>query len=156
MDEREIRALVRGWYERSKRGDPVSRFVFLWFCFNAWLSYESDDDKDRQMIEWLKTAGPDSRLKASYVRALASDVFRRDLQALVANSPIRGTRRENPAVVQIASIEDFAGILDGVYQVRCNLFHGAKRADDSRDQKLVIASAAILRKWVGNLVAGWT
>jgi hypothetical protein len=36
--------------------DSVSRFVFLWFCFNAWLGYESDQDVDAEMLRWLKTA----------------------------------------------------------------------------------------------------
>jgi hypothetical protein len=156
MDEQRIQALVKSWHARSTReGDPVSKFVFLWFCFNARLSYESGEDRDRDMLEWLKTASPgSSQLRRSYDQAMASDVFRRDLQTLVSSSPIHGTRRHNPQVVRIRDIEDFPNIVEGVYQVRCNLFHGGKRADDLRDQKLVKVSAAILRKWVGNVVQG--
>src|SRR2546421_11787514 len=98
MDESGIRNLVKSWYARSTReGDPVSKFVFLWFCFNARLSYESGEDRDRQMIDWLKAAPPAaSQLRANYEQAMASDVFRGDLQALATNSPIHGTRRVNP------------------------------------------------------------
>jgi hypothetical protein len=156
MDEEQIQALVKSWHARSTReGDPVSKFVFLWFCFNARLSYESGKDHDRQMINWLKTASPaSSALRRSYDQAMASEVFRRDLQTLVDNSPIHGTRRNKPQVVEIRDVDDFPNLVEGVYQVRCNLFHGGKRADDLRDQKLVKVSASILRKWVGNLVVG--
>jgi hypothetical protein len=44
-------------------------------------------------------------------------------------------------------------LVDGIYQVRCNLFHGGKRANDVRDRKLVTICGRILEKWVGNLVA---
>jgi hypothetical protein len=37
--------------QRARRvRDMTSRCVFLRFCFNAWLAYESVEDTDRQMI----------------------------------------------------------------------------------------------------------
>ena len=158
MEEQQIQSLVTGWHQRARRerNDPISQFVFLWICFNAWLSYESGLDADAAMLSWLKGAARErSQLVTSFDLATASDTFRTNLRALAGLSPIHGTRRSNPRVVHIAGDQDFDGIVDGIYQVRCNLFHGGKRANDARDQKLVMASARILEKWVGNLVAGW-
>lgn len=42
-----------------------------------------------------------------------------------------------PLQNSINSLEDFPGIVWCVYQVRCNLFHGAKRAGDTRDYELI-------------------
>lgn len=56
---------------------------------------------------------------------------------------------------QIDSSEDFSGIVRGLYQIRCNLFHGGKRPGDVRDQKLVKTASLILEKWVGNFVGSW-
>lgn len=70
MDEPEVRSLVNGWYARARREDDhVTSFVFLWFCFNAWLACESEEDTDRAMIDWLtdRKAGT-SRLQAAYNR----------------------------------------------------------------------------------------
>jgi hypothetical protein len=65
MDGHDVRSLVKGWHTRARReGDHVSIFVFLWFCFNAWLAYESQEDTDRAMIDWL-TGG---QAEASQVR----------------------------------------------------------------------------------------
>jgi hypothetical protein len=157
MDEPAIQDLVKGWYQRSRRErDFTAKFVFLWVCFNARLSYESDMDGDQAMLRWLKSARPSrSQLVSSFEMAAASDVFRNHLRALVGLSPIHSTRRLNPRVIHIAGVKDFKGIVDGLYQVRCNLFHGGKRSNDVRDQKLVIAFARILDKWVGNLISGW-
>ena len=69
-------------------------------------------------------------------------------------SPITSTGRRQ-GEVRIDSPENFGGIVEGGYRVRCNLFHGGKRASDLRDQKLVMVCARILEKWVGNLATTW-
>jgi len=156
MNEPEIRRLVVEWHQRSRRErDPTSKFVFLWFCFNAWLAFESERDTDREMIDWLK--GPDalkSRTRASFVEATASSTFQDHLNALAALSPIEGSGRRRKTPVLIASGDDFGAVVEGIYRIRCNLFHGGTSLGDVRDQKSVIVASRILEKWVGNLVAG--
>lgn len=66
MEELEVRSLVKGWHQRARlEADLISKSVFLWFCFNAWLAFESEEDADREMIRWL--TGP--RAAASQLRA---------------------------------------------------------------------------------------
>jgi hypothetical protein len=102
------------------------------------------------MIRWLKRT-PDSRLGRSFRTATGSSVFSGYLQALTQLSPITSTGRIYKEV-DISSPTDFPALVQGIYQVRCNLFHGGKRANDVRDQKLVMVCARILEKWVGNLL----
>jgi hypothetical protein len=75
MDEVEVRSLVKGWHQRARQEvDLVSKFVFLWFCFNAWLAHESEEDTDREMIKWL--VGPRaaaSQLRGSFDRFEVAD-----------------------------------------------------------------------------------
>jgi hypothetical protein len=151
MDDKQVRDLIKGWYVRARREDATSKFVFLWFCFNAWLAHESEVDTDTAMIHWLKRT-PDSRLGRSFRTATGSSVFAGYLQALTKLSPILSTGRRYKEVT-ISSPNDFPALVQGIYQVRCNLFHGGKRANDVRDQKLVKVCALILEKWVGNLLA---
>src|SRR5687768_11133315 len=105
MDQAEIRRLVIEWYQRCRReSDSTSKFVFLWFCFNAWLAFESDEDRDRQMINWLKVAGgARSSLKSCYEMATASSTFQRHLDGLVALSPIEATGRRSRLPAHVAS-----------------------------------------------------
>src|SRR5947208_2362854 len=119
MDEMQVRNLVKGWYQRARREpDVTSKFVFLWFCFNAWLAYESGEDTDRQMITWLagsRAAG--SQLRASYdvAAAATTSLFPGYLRTLAVLSPISSTGRRQREV-RIASPDDFPGIVDGIYQ----------------------------------------
>ena len=154
MDERHISDLVKGWREKARNErDHVSKFVFLWFCFNATLAFESNEDTDRSMVNWLK-GYPPSRLTEAFETARRSEVFTRNLAALADYSPITDPRGKRDPVV-ITGVEDFANLVEGIYRVRCNLFHGAKSSRDVRDDKLLRVCAAILDKWVGNLVTMW-
>lgn len=154
MEKREIRRLVKGWYEKSRlEGDAVSKFVFLWICFNAVLTHESNKISDRGMIDWLKERGTNrSAIGAAFKEATASEVFQRNLRSLVALAPIEDPRGINRAI-RINGPNDFSNIIEGIYRVRCNLFHGSKRADAVRDQKLIIVCSRLLSKWIGNTVA---
>jgi hypothetical protein len=90
MDEREVRSLVKGWHQRARReSDPISSFAFLWFCINAWLAFESNEETDRQMIIWL--TGPKvvrSELRRSFDQATGPDLFVGYLKTLFSLSPI--------------------------------------------------------------------
>lgn len=158
MDEQQVRDLVKGWHQRARaEGDLTSKFVFLWFCFNAWLACESNEDTDRDMIDWLKGgAAAGSQLRSAFDTAASAgtSLFPGYLKELASLSPIRSTGRRQREV-PIQSPDDFSGIVDGIYQARCNLFHGGKQPRDPRDQKLVAVCARILEKWVGNLVGNW-
>ena len=146
---------MKVWNDRaSKERDPVSKFVFLWFCFNATIAFESNEDYDSEMIKWLKTRPTHSLLLRSYESASGSSFFLNTLQTFADLSPIEDPRGGRKAV-RINGDADFAGVLDGLYRVRCNLFHGSKRANDARDTKLVKTSARILEKWIGNLLTEW-
>jgi hypothetical protein len=156
MDENEIRSLVNGWCVRAQQeNEHVARFVFLWFCFNAWLSYESNQDRDQAMIDWLARQRIEaSQLRSAFALSMQSDSFVRDVQRLADLSPVSSNRRGRRQY-SINSLEDFCNIVWCIYQVRCNLFHGTKRAGDSRDHELVVTCGSILEAWVGCLVSGW-
>lgn len=158
MTESRTKDLIKAWRTKARReSDQFSRFVFLWFCFNAWLAFESDKEKDREMLDWLEEADESrSQLRLSYNHALSSgtDIFRSRLESLVQSAPIpdsRGRRQD----IHVEDVNDFSGIVEAIYRVRCNLFHGGKEANNPHDQKLVKACGDILEKWVGNLIATW-
>ena len=156
VEETEIRNLIRSWNQRArKEGDLTVKFVFLWFCLNACLAFESEEDLDAEMIKWLTSgSSTGSRLRSSFEAATSSEVFRGYLRTLADMSPINSTGRRKRSI-SIDSEEDFNGLVRGLYQVRCNLFHGGKDPKNPRDDKLVRTCARILEKWVGNVIATW-
>ncbi len=157
MDEAQVRDLVKGWYyKRAKsESDLTSKFVFLWFCFNAALAFESDLDRDHEMLKWLKASDPsDSLLHRAYDKAMGSSSFQNNVEALAKLCPIVSMRYPSKRA-DIQSPDDFPNIVEAIYLVRCNLFHGSKSPSDVRDQKLIKGCAKILEKWVGNLLHLW-
>jgi hypothetical protein len=155
MNESELRDQIKLWHRRAKfeGSDHVAKFLFLWLCFNAWLAFESGESRDRKMIDWLKSTDADESLtKSAYEDARASSMFEGYLRALKTLSPIPHSLPGHDHV-DLSNTDDFAGIVEGLYQVRCSLFHGRIDPRVQRDLKLVQVYANILFKWVGNLSA---
>ena len=158
MDENRIKSLIKIWYEKSTHeNDPFSKFIFLWFCINAWMSHCSNETRDAELVREFADREPSmSDFTSAYDTLMQATpaVFRVHLQTLVNLSPIRDARGFKADTV-ILNENDYQNIIWGIYKIRCNLFHGGKHADDSRDQKLVIVAGKILEKIIGRLVAQW-
>lgn len=104
------------------------------------------------MINWLK------RTKSSHLRLVfeeaATDhkgLVYTSAQALQALCPIAATGRKARPDAVISAPDNFGDVVEAIYRVRCNLFHGGKNARDTRDAKLVTVCSCILEKWVGNM-----
>jgi len=160
LPEDRVKTLVKTWRQKShQEGDQFSSVVFIWFCFNAWLEHSSNKQTDRQMLDELKTKSPNmASLVEAYDTARSSDpLFMQGVRALRGMSredPIQDVRgRHKP--VTITDDEDFPNLLEALYRIRCNLFHGGKDANDARDQVLVKNAALVLKQWIGELIKGW-
>lgn len=161
MDEQKIKKLIKGWYNEKAKNEtePVFKFLCLWICFNAWLAYCSNERTDRKMIVWLvrQTASSSELIRAYERKRQQSETFKDSLKSFAEEAPIGDSRgRSNPSnSIEIVNGSDRNNIINGIYKVRCNLFHGGKAFDDSRDQKLVALGADILDQWIGNLIDLW-
>lgn len=156
MDEQRIKTLIEVWWKKgTDETDKFSRFVFFWICFNAWLDYRSYGDRDRDMIEWLKGSKSDSSdLKQRYHMLQSAKKLQPYLQSLVPLPPVYDPRKPDKKI-RIKDENDFPNIVEAIYQIRCNLFHGRKEAHEPRDQKLVQIAGEILLFWVGSLINNW-
>lgn len=162
MNEQWIKNLINGWRQKAhQEGDPFSKFVFIWFCFNAWIENLSDANSDRKMIDELKSRKSNMANFADiFHTALNSreNYFKSSVTALVHQSqekPIENARDKNKAPVSIKDEFDFENIVEAIYRIRCNLFHGGKDPDDSRDQVLVKTAQRVLERWIDDLVKSW-
>lgn len=95
MKENHVKNLIRTWRERShNEGDQFASFVFIWFCFNAWIEFLSESRTDRGMLNELKSKSPNmvSLVQAYNDARTSDDLFNRALRDLVNKSneaPIR-------------------------------------------------------------------
>ena len=151
----ELKELIINWYNNRARNEqePYFKFLCLWICFNAWLEHESTKSTDRAMIDWLKGAQSNtSELWASYEVMLKTTTGEQNVINLMNSCPIGGSRG---APVIINSSTDSDNIIESIYRIRCNLFHGGKAEGSSRDEKLVTYANNILSKWISDLISKW-
>ncbi|MFC1899552.1 hypothetical protein ACFLXP_04395 [Chloroflexota bacterium] len=135
------------WLQRAEKKrvyiDDGDRFISLWIAFNGWMRGRFGEDKaDRFQIDSVKGMR-DFRDVFDKLR-MEDPNFIRQLDELerflVVDMRFRNGREE------IFRYEGtFESLIELIYQVRCNLFHGRKNIEEDRkDFKLVRLSYRIL------------
>lgn len=142
------RIFTREWLIRAEREehdsiDDGDRFISLWIAFNGWMRGEFGEDlSDRQYIdnvkkleefksvfETLKTNNPN----------LISDLTELKKISVV---DMRFRKREETIYKFDGTFES---LIEVIYQIRCNLFHGRKDVnEDKKDIELVRLAYRIL------------
>lgn len=134
------------WLERAEREENASidigdKFISLWIAFNGWMKFRFGEPvKDATLITHLK--------KFQEIRNVFNQLQRRD-ETFISN--LQELRRY--AVLDMRYADDvsrskifdgtFESLIDAIYQVRCNLFHGRK-GDEEKDIRLISLSYDIL------------
>lgn len=141
----------RRWLERAERYDQpvddVDRFICLWISFNGWLRRGSRENwSDNRLIEFAKS---DAGLRQAFTSARESDPeFSENLRKLSQISVINMKDVNEPERCEQREIKyngSFGSLIDVLYRVRCNLFHGRKDpAEDRKDRELISLAYKIL------------
>jgi hypothetical protein len=139
-----LERLINRWYERSTDAifpvdDPFDKFVCLWIAFNAWGSHVTNLDIDRRVIDTLKK---DRRLREAFGECIKRPHFLNELRTM-KGVQIPSHRRNQPpvAVRDENSVEE---LLEVVYKIRCNLFHGRKDPQAVHDAGFVRWAHSVL------------
>ena len=113
-----------------------------WIGFNALYAEEGQTvDGDRNQVREFAL---DDRLIRAH-RDLMHAEFLPDYARSVDVLAARGVRNlRNNRVCTIGDNRSLSEVLDCIYQVRCNCFHGGKHQEDRRDRDLVTASFVIV------------
>lgn len=124
------------WYQFAIQGtfdpsDPFIRFIAIWISFNAWYEANLPREQEWRQIEAIAVR-PD--LVASHVFLLSSIPEYRDAVETLRSSGVGDVRTGRRRTIETA--EDLKSVLQCIYQIRCNLFHGGKHRGDDRDRQL--------------------
>lgn len=152
MNEQRIKNLIKIWWGKAfSESDHFSKFLFLWICFNAWLAHESGEDIDRDMLDWLKKQNcHSSKLVDCFETCKMQRTFVDNLKFFAGNSPFKDSRGKRPDII-VKDENDFENIVEAIYRIRCNLFHGGSEAQENETQILIAMSNIILNVWVATL-----
>lgn len=141
------RSFTKRWLERAERGrriiDDGDRFISLWIAFNGWMRGKFGEDiGDRRQIESVKRM-QDFEEVFNKLKEEAP-AFREYLEGLEDVSVVNMQFKNNREDIYRYD-GSFESLIETLYQVRCNLFHGRKNVDeDKKDFELVGLSYRIL------------
>ena len=155
---------------KASEEDYFSKFVFEYLAFIAFLSKKkfTDERNDRQVIQKLKQ---DNDTKTAYLRQIqnseelqkAWESIKSEFDRIPFRHSTNNTRwncshlsnkphnREDERLKGegvIHSLEDWENMVEFLYLVRNNLFHGQKDAEDERDKFAVEFGYKTLRELV--------
>lgn len=141
--------LIIGWYDRSQKEKArkftiFDQFISLWLAFNAWGTYKSKKDTDNQMLKWIKK---NTDLPTIHNQLMKDNKdYQQRVKRLAEYTVLDmrpGHRRDSKS---IGNINNFNEVLEVIYQIRCNLFHGQKNEINPNDLELVDLAFHILSK----------
>jgi len=135
------------WLQRAERGrvlvDDGDRFISLWVAFNGWMSGKfGEGTTDRNKIQSVKKMqdfeGVFNHLREDNI------AFKEYLDKLEGIS-VAGMQSKTNRELVYRYDGTFESLIEVIYQVRCNLFHGRKDINkDKKDIELVKLAYRIL------------
>ncbi len=144
--------LIIEWFDRSQGKNQSSfnifdQFISLWFSFNAWMSFTTNKTVDREMLNDSKE---DETLVLLHERLIKQQNYK-DWVAKLAAFKIKDETSTRPDI-QISNMNNWGDVLEAVYRVRCNLFHGKKSLGVPHDRELVELSFLVLGAIFGEVL----
>ena len=141
------RNLGREWFELGLKnsGDPFVKFIMHWIAFN-WLYDFHDDIREVDRIRSFCMHNISTLRKY--------DAYSTEEVKLFLEKPIMDGRtgcikeRQVNRYKQISRNSSIPYLIETLYQVRCNLFHGSKSSADKRDVDVVTASSVLLEGYL--------
>lgn len=133
------------WLERAKRFnvpvDDGDRFISLWVAFNGWMRGQFGENLSDGRL--LRAAKKFPKLTAVFIDLKSNDIAFQSNLNILRTYPIYNMKY--PDVDPTTYDGTLASLLQVIYNVRCNLFHGRKNVDeDTKDQTVVSLSYKIL------------
>lgn len=141
----ETRTLISWWMIKAKREtDPFIKFFILYMCLDAWITAGSMSDSDAKKLQWLKES--ENPLKEYWP---ATPHIKVPLQGLIKIGSVEDMRPNHRGEHKyLNESSSFGDVIDFIYQIRCNLFHGGKSYINKNDKTLSHLSAKIVENWI--------
>lgn len=142
----ETRTLISWWKIKAKeQRDSFIKFFLLYMCLDAWISDESKAEYDRDKLEWLINSENSLKKYWPVTPNIQSSLTGMKKRGMIENMhPLhRGEYR------YLKDVNNFGEVVNFIYQIRCNLFHGGKSPVKNDDLQIVHWAAKILENWIG-------
>lgn len=140
---------IRKWIERSERKigndfiDIGDCFISLWIAFNALLKSKYGEGlTDRKLIEKIIL---DEEIIKVFNEVKEKNISAQEALEVLGQYDILDMRDPYNVAKKINYDGSFKLLIEGLYQIRCNLFHGRKDVnEDKKDIELVSSAYGVL------------
>jgi len=141
----ETRNIITWWKIKSaEQTDPFIKFFIMYMCLDAWMTSGSMSDSDAKKLRWLKIT--DNPLKEHWYNAPRKKIYLQGLKKIGEVEDMRPNHRDE--YKYLTNIDDFDQVIEFIYQIRCNLFHGGKSPVNTKDRRLATLSSELLTNWI--------
>ncbi len=143
----ELKNRLSWWGLKAKEAtDPWVRFVLYWMIFDGYLTEMSNSGSDEEKFKWFFENNNDvkSLIPGCWGVGLTQYVDV-SIKTLLGLSPIKDMRPNKQKSVSFKNKDSVEEIIRFIYQIRCNLFHGAKDIHDPKDDALVLYSGKLMK-----------
>lgn len=135
-----VKTIMNNWIEKSELENQVfNKYIALWIAFNAYYSSVTNEKFEKDSIAKIKS---NYELKQWYLGIENS----KEISNLLFISPIINMKNNREVIIN--GKEDYSSIIETLYQIRNNLFHGSKTDHIERDIEVVTVALPILNQLV--------
>jgi len=140
---------IKEWLERAERRadfatiDKADKFISLWIAFNGWMKKEFDENlRDGVLIEKVKEK---EEMKETFNELKVDDNRFSSYLDLLSRYPVVNMKDPENKKLWRSYDGTFEKLIEVLYQIRCNLFHGRKLIKENKiDRQLVHLAFDIL------------
>lgn len=149
MNEVKFKDNIYHWFE-SAQIDYSGMYLKLYVAFNAWYRQVTKTPYDRDALARLKKRFV---IWNDYYNGLTMQSLRpvfSNIVALTCSEPMKVSRGRWNGIVE--SVNDWHGLLEYWYQVRCDLVHGLIDMDSTEDAKIIKCAYQSLNIFMSEIV----
>jgi hypothetical protein len=149
MNDAETQQIITRWVSRSQI-DYADLYARLYIAYNAWYRRVTGAQSDREAIRLLKCRFVIWR---DYCEGKVLHELRPYLEALSALTLQSPFVTQTGLNVSIHDAEDWKGLIDYWYRIRCELFHGSMVDSDSHHLEYVYLAYKSLNRFMLEITA---
>ncbi len=132
--------IIQSWIAKGNaEKDVFNSFISFWVAFNVIYLSRYPVVGDSACIKEVKK---DAHFVSEYKTLLKDQLFATTINDLLKVCPITSEKNGNTFTFKV---NDFPALVDVLYQVRNNLFHGGKDVSEKRDSEVVSAALPVLK-----------
>jgi len=122
------------------------KFILYWMIFDSYLTEISQCRADEEKLKYFFKEDSDFKKYIADKKISA--------KSLKELSPVQDMRPNSNRSILLEDENNLEQIIRFLYQIRCNLFHGAKDLKKARENDLVYEGAKYLELSVGGWIIG--